>query len=84
MFVNSWTKLATSSPKCLSMSFIEISVSSIVSCSKPETIEDESSFIDASILDTSIGWLIKGSPDFRFWLLWAFWLKFKAVKIVFT
>ena len=55
IFVSPSTKLAISSPNIFLISFIDTEVSSTVSCNKPETIEEVSSFISVKIFATSKG-----------------------------
>ena len=66
------TMCRTPSPKIDSMSAKEtLSVSSTTSCNNPATMESASIFNSPKIWATATGWMMYGSPDLRFWPLWA-------------
>ena len=59
------TRRAIFSPNMPAISSRVASVSSIVSCSRPVTIDEASSFISARMPATSTGWEKYGSPEAR-------------------
>ena len=65
-FVTPSTKRATSEPKSRERSASEYSVSSTVSCSSAATTVVVSMPISAAMVATASGWVMYGSPDFRF------------------
>ena len=63
ILVSPWTNSEICFPNVSVISFIDMAVSSTVSCNNPAAIADASRLIEVKILATSIGCVIYGSPD---------------------
>ena len=70
-FVTPSTKRATSFPNISASCSSVYTVSSTTSWRSPAAIVSLSISRSARMIATQSGWIMYGSPDFRFWSLWA-------------